>query len=273
MKADCHFHILDPARFPYRKNTTYSPAPHETAAAEQLIDVFDAHGVTHGLVVTPMSGYQSDNSVTLDALSRYPQRLRGIAVVEADIAESEIDRLVGHGIVGIRIDLIGRGADYVRGAGGKRLLNIMRDRRLITQIQCECDQLADVGAILSGEAGSLVIDHAGRPDAARDFDQPGFKALLQLAQRDGVAVKLSGPFRFSRRGYPFADAIPYMRKVYETFGASRCVWGSDWPFLNMTPRIDYGPVLAALESWIPDEAERRIVLWDTPARLFGFQSH
>ena len=230
MKADCHVHILDPARFPYRTDTIYSPAPHETAVAEQLIGVFDAHGITHGLVVTPMAGYQSNNTVTLDALTRYPKRLRGIAVVESDVAESEIDRLVRHSILGIRIDLIGRGTDYVRDAGGKRLLNMMRDRRLITQIQCEFDQLADVGAILSAEAGSLVIDHAARPDAGRGLHQPGFKALLKLSERDDVAVKLSGPFRFSRSGYPFADAIPYMRKVYEAFGASRCVWGSDWPF-------------------------------------------
>jgi len=29
-------------------------------------------------------------------------------------------------------------------------------------------------------------------------------------------------------------------------------------------------VLANLERWIPDERDRRQVLWDTPARLFGF---
>jgi predicted TIM-barrel fold metal-dependent hydrolase len=270
MKADCHVHILDPDRFPYRKDAIYLPAQHETAAVEQLIDVFDASGITHGLVVTPMAGYQSDNSVTLDALSRYPKRLRGIAVVEADVTEAEVDRLVESGVAGIRIDLIGRGTDYVCTLGGKRLLNMMRDRKLITQIQYEFDQLAEVGGILSAEAGLLVIDHAGRPDVARGSEQPGFKSLLKLAEREHVAVKLSGPFRFSRTGYPFSDTIPYMRKVFEAFGASRCVWGSDWPFLRASPRIDYGPTLSALESWIPDEKVRHQILWTTPARIFGF---
>jgi predicted TIM-barrel fold metal-dependent hydrolase len=271
LKADCHVHILDPGRFRYRPDTIYQPAPHETATAEHLIAVFDAHGITHGLVVTPMAGYQSDNAVTLDALSRYPGRLKGIAVVEADVAESEIDQLSSQGIVGIRIDLIGRGTDYVRGAGGRRLLNMMRERSLITQIQCEFDQLAEVGDILSAEAGALLIDHAGRPDPCRDFNQPGFNALLKLAERDGVAVKLSGPFRFSRDGFPFADAARYMVGVYRTFGADRCVWGSDWPFLRTAPRIDYGPAFAALAAWIPDAGARHKILWDTPSRLFGFQ--
>jgi len=271
MKVDCHVHVLDPARFPYRQGVIYTPAPHETATAEQLIDVFDAHEITHGLIVTPMSGYQSDNAVTIDALSRSPRRLRGMAVVEADVPEKEIDRLVDNGFVGIRIDLVGRGANYVGTAGGRRLLNMMKARGLITQIQCELDQLADVSGILSAEAGMIVIDHAGRPDACRDFSQPGFAALLRLAQRDGVAVKLSGPFRFSQAGYPYTDANPYMREVFEKFGPARCVWGSDWPFLRIASRTDYGPCLAALKDWVPDEDARRQILWDTPARLFGFK--
>jgi hypothetical protein len=61
MKADCHVHILDPVRFPYRQGVIYTPAPHETATADQLIDVFDAHGITHGLIVTPGAETQKSN--------------------------------------------------------------------------------------------------------------------------------------------------------------------------------------------------------------------
>jgi predicted TIM-barrel fold metal-dependent hydrolase len=49
------------------------------------------------------------------------------------------------------------------------------------------------------------------------------------------------------------------------------VWGSDWPFLRMPERIDYGPLLALLaERQVPDDAARRRILWDTPCREFGF---
>jgi len=34
--------------------------------------------------------------------------------------------------------------------------------------------------------------------------------------------------------------------------------------------MDYGPVLVDLERWLADERDRRQVLWETPARLFGF---
>jgi hypothetical protein len=35
-------------------------------------------------------------------------------------------------------------------------------------------------------------------------------------------------------------------------------------------RIDYGPPLTCLQRWLPDAADRRRVLWETPSRLFGF---
>ena len=65
------------------------------------------------------------------------------------------------------------------------------------------------------------------------------------------------------------SALLVGRKNKDAFTPQRCVWGSDWPFLRMPMRMDYGPVLANLERWIPDPGARRQVLWETPARLFG----
>jgi predicted TIM-barrel fold metal-dependent hydrolase len=190
--------------------------------------------------------------------------------VEDDIADAELDRLVAGGMVGIRLDLMGRGPGYVH-EEGRCLLGRMRERRLVTQIQCEGDQIAAVEEVLRVEAGTVIIDHAGRPDASRGFDQPGFARLLALAACDSVLVKLSGPFRFAPR-FPYAEADPFMRALVKAFGADRCLWGSDWPFLRMDHRIDYGVALAALARWVPDAAEREKVLWATPARVFGFSA-
>jgi predicted TIM-barrel fold metal-dependent hydrolase len=35
--------------------------------------------------------------------------------------------------------------------------------------------------------------------------------------------------------------------------------------------MDYGTVYGCLERWLPNEKDRQKVLWDTPARLFGFK--
>jgi len=115
----------------------------------------------------------------------------------------------------------------------------------------------------------LLFDHCGRPDAGLGVSQLGFKALLDLG-RDGHYVKLSGPFRFFNSFAHDARIEPFVSALLEAFSPERCVWGSDWPFLRMPMRMDYGPVLANLERWLPDERDRRQVLWGTPARLFGF---
>ena len=102
-------------------------------------------------------------------------------------------------------------------------------------------------------------------------DQPGFQALLALARTGAAVVKLCGGFRFSRTAFPHADTDAFARRAIAAFGLSNCIWGSDWPFVNMPARMDYGPQLAMLARWLPDAAGRRVVLWETPARLFGFR--
>jgi len=39
----------------------------------------------------------------------------------------------------------------------------------------------------------------------------------------------------------------------------------------MDERMDYGPALSCLPRWLPEEKDRRKVLWENPRRLFGFK--
>lgn len=114
------------------------------------------------------------------------------------------------------------------------------------------------------------MDHCGCPDPQRGLEQPGFQAVLELGRSGQAAVKLSGPFRYSHQPWPHADCAPFVAALVEAFGLDACVWGSDWPFVRTGRRIDYGPTRALLDHWLPDPADRRRVLWDTPARWFGF---
>jgi hypothetical protein len=45
------------------------------------------------------------------------------------------------------------------------------------------------------------------------------------------------------------------------------LWGSDWPFLRASERIDYGPLLRLVEVLLPTPADRRKLLWDTPPTI------
>ena len=165
------------------------------------------------------------------------------------------------GVIGIRLDLVGDGIALIHDPSLERLLARVRAMRWLVQVQCERDQLHEAAAPLQAARVPLVFDHCGRPDAERGVDQPGFRALLEFG-REGHFVKLSGPFRFFNAFSPRAETEPFVRALIE--------WGSDWPFLRLPVRMDYGPVLANLHRWFPDERDRHEVLWETPARLFGF---
>jgi len=82
----------------------------------------------------------------------------------------------------------------------------------------------------------LVIDHLGLTkgkdeEAFREFDQ-----LLTLARRPNVAVKASCLPLYTTDAYPYRWLHPYLRRVYDTFGARRMFWGTDFSRLPCSYR-------------------------------------
>jgi predicted TIM-barrel fold metal-dependent hydrolase len=155
--------------------------------------------------------------------------------------------------------------------GADRLLVRIREMNWFLQIHCEKDELAAAAPLLRRAGVRVVVDHFGRPDVMRGVVQPGFAALLELGAGGHAVVKLSGPFRCSREDPPYCDVDPFIAAAIEAFTLDNCVWGSDWPFVRVNERVDYGPGLACLLRWLPDPDDRRKVLWENPARLFGFR--
>jgi len=268
--ADCHLHVLDPARFAYDPRAPYIPAAHETAPAAALAAVHAAHGVTHALLVAPTSGYGPDNRCLLDAIAGAGGRWRGIAVVGPEAPEAELAALAAGGVVGLRLDLAAHGAGLAEACLRAGLFDRMRALGWVLQVQAPGHLIPDVLPALRSARLPIVFDHCGLPDAARGLDQPGFAALLALGREGAACVKLSGAFRWAGGGWPHPAAEPFVAAILEAFTPARCVWASDWPFLRAGARIDYGPEQALLTRWVPDAAARRAILWETPARLFGF---
>jgi predicted TIM-barrel fold metal-dependent hydrolase len=267
-KIDCHCHVFDPVRFPYRDDTAYRPAQQEVGTAAQFVRVMDAYGVRHAVLVGPTSGYRTDNRCLLDALDTYPARFRGIAVVDNDIGRAELSALQRAGVAGVAFNPAMEGIEVVREAGA--LFGMLADLGMLAQIQVAGDQMTALGPWLARQPAALVVDHCGRPDLAHGIGQAGFDALLRLAGTGRVSVKLSGWQKYSRAAHPYEDTWPYAQALLRAFGPEHCVWGSDWPFLRAPQRLDYGPLLTLFESMIPDATVRRQIQWDTPRRLFGF---
>lgn len=80
----------------------------------------------------------------------------------------------------------------------------------------------------------LVIDHAAKPDIAAGEWQPWADAMARLALETGALCKLSGLTTEAGRT-PAPGAVQrWAEHVLACFGASRVVWGSDWPVLELS---------------------------------------
>jgi predicted TIM-barrel fold metal-dependent hydrolase len=267
-RIDCHVHVFDPARFPYADDAWYRPSGGETGTADNLGQVLDAHGVQHALIVGPNSGYGLDNRCLLDALARGAGRYKGIAVVRNDASRAELQDLQAAGVVGVAFNVALLGVDFYQGSGP--LLERLRELGMWAQVQVQADELVALRPLLQGSGARLLFDHCGRPDPKAGPGQPGFAALLALAETGRACVKLSGLNKCSALPHPYADAWPYVRALVDAYTPRNLVWASDWPFLRAPARIDYGPLLALFEQLVPDAAARQAIGWDTPGRLFGF---
>jgi predicted TIM-barrel fold metal-dependent hydrolase len=267
-KIDCHCHVLDPARFPYAADVAYRPAGQEIAPLEQYLQVMDAYGIRHALMVGPNSGYGLDNRCLLDALAHVGGRFKGIAVVRPDIDRDALLALRTGGVIGVAFNATVLGTAYYLNAGP--LLRTLAELGMLVSLQVEGDQLVELLPLIERSDVRVLIDHAGRPAAGRGVAQAGFQALLGLAKTGRVAVKLSGHQKFSALPPPYDDTRSYLDALIDAFTLDACLWASDWPFLRAPQRLDVGSLLRGVERLLPDAGDRRKLFWDTPQRWLGF---
>jgi len=266
---DTHAHIIDGARFPFAEGPGYKPLPHETGTSEDYCAVLDAHGVAHALLVQP-SGYGYDNSALLDAMARHRGRFKAIAVIDPATPESELTALDTQGVVGVRFNLQSHRRDALEGPQAGRFLARLKELDWFAQVIADDAQWQAIATLLRRSGVKVLVDHFGVRDPAAGISQPGFAAVLALGREGNATVKLSAPFRITRRADDFADLDPFAEALIAAFGIEGCIWGSDWPFINFPPGFRYDAALRAIERWLPDPGQRSAVMGSNPARLFGF---
>lgn len=274
--CDSHAHVFGPfERFPLADDRSYTPAPYP---AEAFIAHLDALGLMRGVLVTASaSGTGAGNAVVLDALRRYPARLRGIAVPAADTTDTELDAWHEAGVRGVRINLyrVDGHAVYRNGVGIDVLEAIaprLRERGWHAQIWIHAPDLVELGPRLKALRLPLVVDHMGRMSTARGVADPGFQTLCAMLAEGTAWTKISGADRLNPGGAPYHEVDPFAAALLQA-NPDQVVWGSDWPHINyFEPHLmpDDGVLFNLLARWLPDAAARERVLVANPARLYGF---
>jgi L-fuconolactonase len=113
----------------------------------------------------------------------------------------------------------------------------------------------------------IVIDHAAKPDIAGQQFEQWAADIEALAQLNNVYCKLSGLVTEAGHNPDFDCLIPYMQHLLTTFTASRLMWGSDWPVLNLA--TDYSQWISLTEAFLCSICpEQQTQIWSQSAIKF-----
>jgi predicted TIM-barrel fold metal-dependent hydrolase len=274
---DVHNHIVGPqSKYPMAATRTYTPPE---ASVAQLRALRLQLGTARNVIVQP-SFYGFDNSQLVDALTELGTSARGIAVVPQDVSDTELKRLASKGVTGVRLNLATAGVKDPKVAIDA--INSFAPRFVPMgwhiQINTGLPVVAAIASTVANLKVPVVFDHMANLEAEKGVNQPGFGVFVDLVKSRNVYVKLSAPYNLSKRA-DWADVVPFAKALIAA-GPDRMLWGTNWPhpgnargpITNITPYqvVDNPALLRIFAQECPGAAMRKMILVDTPQRLYRF---
>jgi predicted TIM-barrel fold metal-dependent hydrolase len=207
----------------------------EEVTGDQMVAAMDAVGVDGAILVSPFSMYRYDASYALAVFAAHPSRFRLVKPVDptdAAVVDTITAWVATTGTVGIRIFLRDNASTDPADPAINRVLATAARHSLPVNVACT-GRLEQAGQLAARNPNTrMVIDHLGLsqphepPAPAKPFAD--LTKLLALAQYDNVAVKISGACTLSHEPFPYADIWDPLRRIFDSFGFDRCMWGTDW---------------------------------------------
>jgi D-galactarolactone isomerase len=222
------------------------------------------------VIVVQANAYRDDNSVALSAMKSLGKNATGVAVVMPNVADAELERLTKAGMCAVRIMTL---------HGGTLGLDVM-DKVMArvhpfgwhANLQLDGRELPKYEAQIKRLPGKFVIDHTGKFLEPVSQDSREFRSLLNLVETGRCWVKLSAPYETSKTGAPKYEDVSRLAKALVKKAPERMLWASNWPHPSARQPAppDDAALLDLLLNWAPVENDRKKILVDNPAELYGF---
>lgn len=121
-------------------------------------------------------------------------------------------------------------ARWLNSADGIAMFEVANAQGVLASIHCRPQHLREIRA-LAGHYPQLriLLHHMGHPKL---LEPEGLSEILATARQDNVFIKVSGFYNTTTAppwDYPLSDVQPVVHALYQRFGASRLLWGSDYP--------------------------------------------
>ena len=272
--VDAHCHVFGPGDiFPYAPERKYTPCD---ASKEQLFALRGHLGFDKNVIVQATC-HGSDNRALVDALKASNNRARGVATVNRNVTDAELQDMHAAGVRGTRFNFVKRLADFTPREVLLEIANRIAPLGWHVVVYFEATDLPELYDFFTALPTTVVVDHMGRPDVTKPVDGPEFELFMKMMrEHPNIWSKVSCPERLSVSGrkalngeqHAYQDVVPFAKKLVETF-PDRVLWGTDWPHPNLK---DHMPDDGLLVDFIPQIATtpelQKKLLVDNPTRLY-----
>jgi len=283
--VDTHMHVWinDPQRFPFAHpyQADYQP-PDADGTLETLLADMDAGGVTHAILVqTICHGW--DNRYTAHCVRACPTRLRGHGLIDptdANVADRLAYWIEEEGLSGMRFSPIYyKGKDeWLTAEPARRMWQKATQLGAVLNFFIATDQLPKLEVMIRQfPEVPTIIDHLSQIDLSVPDPMPDMQKLLALAKYPNVRVKVSELTSVSKsHEYPFSDALPWVKLVYDAYGPDRLLWGTGYPgqsrafYKRPTLAAELALVREKIPFFTPDDQQK--ILGTNAAKLWKLQS-
>lgn len=272
--CDTHFHVWGPPNlFPYAESRRYTPP---AAPIEHFWAMASVIGIERGLLLHA-SAHGFDNAVTLDAVARSEGRLRAVLRATDRYDAAALKALHAQGVRGMRFNFIERLKTSAESGlfEGDLLQRVASQLALLSwfiDLHIEPRLIIEKADVLRRLPVPVVIDHFGKVDLAEGVEQPAVRTLLDLLGEPNIWIKVSGgPARISVGGT--LEQLTKLARALIARAPDQVIWGSDWPHSDVYEpgrMPNDGDLMNMVLDFAPDEATRRKILADNPARLVDF---
>ncbi|WP_096696208.1 amidohydrolase family protein [Polaromonas sp. AER18D-145] len=272
--VDAHCHVFGPgAQFPYAPERKYTPCD---ASKDQLFALRDHLGFDKNVIVQATC-HGSDNRALVDALRHSNNKARGVATVNRNVSDAELQDMHEAGVRGTRFNFVRRLADFTPREVLLEIANRIAPLGWHVVVYFEAQDLPELYDFFTALPTTVVVDHMGRPDVTKPVDGPEFELFVKMMrEHDNIWSKVSCPERLSVSGPPalngelnaYRDVVPFARRLVETF-SDRVLWGTDWPHPNLKNHMpDDGLLVDYIPHIATTPALQQKLLVDNPTRLY-----
>jgi D-galactarolactone isomerase len=261
--TDTHIHIYDRAVPP--APGTLMPGHFDVPMYRELQRRL---GLERVVVVQP-NAYRDDSKVIMDAVKALGRTARAVVVVAESTPEEQLEAMTKAGAVAQRFfNLPGGSVQFDR---LDALMARVHPFGWHANLQLDGRELPRYEAQIRRLPGKFVIDHIGKFLEPVAPEHEGFAVLRRLLDTGRCWVKLSAPYETSKTGAPKYEDVGRLARELVKHAPERMLWATNWPHPMVPPgTLDDLELLELLEDWAPREADRRKILVDNPAQLYGF---